>query len=866
MEDEGKKYWLSIAAFVLVFIAVVVTLSTFMQQTSNRIVAQANQYVSDATAQSCVLVSTLMENTQKDIETIAALASESADVTDIVTSEEWLISVEETSPFDTIDFVDVDGMQHSPQHEPVNVSDRSYFKRAMAGESGIEAVFNTRMTHENLVYFFAPVREGADGPVVGLLLAHYSENRLADLLSGDFFGYASQVMLCLPTGEVVAATDSSYVGRNLIQEAQADPSATSGARDLERAFANHETVTYSYQAERGTGSVCLREVPGLGWMMLETFPAAATEQMINEANEGGWNALFVIVVVFVLVIAGIIFYNNRRHRSLTRSMRDREDVQRGVAKLTERLVLMDLDADRFRYMSGPVTPSDPYELEGPYTAMIERLQGLVVGDEAKAEVAKLYDKHTIIDLMPPGSDEIRFEYQMNRGGDVKWEDINLICVQRDAAGMPTRFLYTTQDVTALKQREKQLQRAMEDSYRAAVAANNAKSDFLSRMSHDIRTPMNAIIGMTELARMNEGHPEKVDDCLAKITLSSNHLLALINEVLDLSMIENGRLVLTVGEVDLRALALEMETMFSQRCEESGIAFAIEFEGLAHPLVEGDGLRLQQVFMNMLGNAVKFTPAGGSVSLRVVEHASRVEGTSDYEFVFADTGCGMAPEFLAHVFEPFAREHDSRTESVEGTGLGLSIAQSVVSLMGGTIDVESEPGRGTVFTVRVSMRYVERDAKGVLGESDDADDARDASQGDAPVPRGADLSGVRVLLVEDNELNSEIAVALLESLGAAAETAANGQEALDALDASEPGHFDVVLMDIQMPVMNGLEATRRIRESARDDLRALPIVVLSANAFTEDVQESKRAGADDHLSKPISVKDLAATLGGILGRA
>ena len=186
-------------------------------------------------------------------------------------------------------------------------------------------------------------------------------------------------------------------------------------------------------------------------------------------------------------------------------------------------------------------------------------------------------------------------------------------------------------------------------------------------------------------------------------------------------------------------------------------------------------------------------------------------------------------------------------------------------MGGTIDVESEPGRGTVFTVRVSMRYVERDAKGSLEESDDADALCDVSQGEAPA-RAADLSGVRVLLVEDNELNSEIAVALLESLGAAAETAANGQEALDALDASEPGHFDVVLMDIQMPVMNGLEATRRIRESERDDLRALPVVVLSANAFTEDVQESKRAGADDHLSKPISVKDLAATLGGILGRS
>lgn len=866
MEDEGKKYWLSVAAFALVFIAVVVTLSTFMQQTSSRIVAQANQYVSDATAQSCVLVSTLMENTQKDIETIAALASESTDVTDIVTSEEWLLSVEETSPFDTIDFVDVNGMQHSLQHEPVNVSDRPYFKRAMAGESGIEAVFNTRMTHENLVYFFAPVREGSDGPIVGLLLAHFGENRLADLLTGDFFGFQSQVMLCLPTGEVVAASDSSSVGRNLLVEAAADSSDSSGARDLERAFASHEAVTYSYEAARGTGSVCVREVPGLGWMVLETFPAAATEQMINEANEGGWTALFVVVVVFVLVIAGIIFYNNRRHRSLTRSMRDREDVQRGVAKLTERLVLMDLDADRFRYMSGPTTPKDPYELEGSYASMIERLQDLVVGDEAKEEVGKLYDKHEIIDLMPPGTDEIRFEYQMDRGGDVKWEDINLICVQRDAAGMPTRLLYTTQDVTGLKQREKQLQLALEDSYRAAVAASNAKSDFLSRMSHDIRTPMNAIIGMTELARMNEGDWDKVDDCLAKIMLSSNHLLALINEVLDLSMIENGRLELTVGDVDLRALALEMETMFSQRCIESGIEFVTEFEGLAHPVVEGDELRLQQVFMNMIGNAVKFTPAGGSVSLRIVERASRVEGTSDYEFVFADTGCGMAPEFVRHVFEPFTREHDSRTESVEGTGLGLSIAQSVISLMGGTIDVESEPGRGTVFTVRASMRYAADEAQGgSAGDAVEAVSSREAEEGD-PSPSRVNLDGARVLLVEDNELNSEIAAALLESLGATVEAVENGQEALDALDASDPGHFDVVLMDIQMPVMNGLEATRRIRESEREDVRVLPVVVLSANAFTEDVQESKRAGADDHLSKPISIRDLAATLSGILGRS
>ncbi len=302
----------------------------------------------------------------------------------------------------------------------------------------------------------------------------------------------------------------------------------------------------------------------------------------------------------------------------------------------------------------------------------------------------------------------------------------------------------------------------------------------------------------------------------------------------------------------------METIFSQRCEERDILFVVDVDQLAHPLVEGDELRLQQVFMNMLGNAVKFTPAGGTVSLRITEHPSRVEGASDYEFVFADTGCGMSPEFIEHVFEPFSREHDSRTESVEGTGLGLSIALSVVSLMGGTIDVESEPGKGTTFTVRVALRHV---------QAEEGKEALSADEGSVPDPRPAasDLTGVSVLLVEDNELNSEIAVALLESLGASATTASNGQEALEALEASEPGCFDVVLMDIQMPVMNGLEATRRIRQSKREDLRTLPVVVLSANAFTEDVQESKRAGADDHLSKPISVKDLAATLGRILGR-
>ena len=866
MEDEGRKYWLSVAAFVVVFVAVIITFSMFMQQTSNRIVAQTSQYVSDATDQTAKLVSTFMQNTQKDIETIAALASESPDAAQVATSEEWLRSVGEIAPFDSIDFVDADGIQHSPGLGAVDVSDRVYYERAMAGESGIECVFNTRLTHENLVYFYAPVREGADGPIIGLLLAHYDEERLTGLLQNSFFGYESHVLLCLPTGEVVASS-GEFVGMNLLAEAEAASSVS--ARQIELAFEGSQGATFTYEAGHGLGSVCVKAVPGLNWMIVETFPSAATEQMINAANEGGWNALFVIVLVFLAVLVGIIAFNNHRHRTLARSMRDRIDVQTGVGKLTERLVLIDFPANHFRYMSGPVTSDDPHATEGDYDYMVRRLERLVVGEEAKREVVEQFSREAVIAAMADGVDNLGFEYQINRSGRLKWENINLICVERDGEGRASRVVYTTQDVTAMKAREKRLQQAMEDSYRAAVAANSAKSDFLSRMSHDIRTPMNAIIGMTELARMSEGDWERVSDCLGKITLSSNHLLGLINEVLDLSMIENGRLVLNVAPVDLRELVAETETVFAARCQEAGVTFSVAVESLVHPVVEADDLRLQQVFMNMLGNAVKFTPAGGRISMVLIEHPARVEGTSDYEFIFSDTGCGMDPTFVEHVFEPFTREHDSRTERVEGTGLGLSIVQSVVSLMGGTIEVESAPGAGSTFTVHVNLRHDEGAADVPAGAGDPNAALDGSERGATPLPEAPSapagaLPAARVLLVEDNELNSEIAAALLESLGLTVECAFDGQEALDKLAAHEPGHFAVVLMDIQMPVMNGLEATRRIRASERADLRALPIVVLSANAFTEDVQESKRAGADDHLSKPISVKDLAATLRGILG--
>ena len=397
---------------------------------------------------------------------------------------------------------------------------------------------------------------------------------------------------------------------------------------------------------------------------------------------------------------------------------------------------------------------------------------------------------------------------------------------------------------------------LQESVAAQMKSERMKLDLITNVSHDLKTPLTSIIGYLDLLEKQDDLPAGTRDYVLILRQKSERLATTVADLFTLAKATSGSEALAIEPLDLVMAVRQTLGDMNDSIRHTGVPVKATMPESA--IVQADSGKLYRVLQNILDNALRYSLVGTRIYLEVSrgDIATRLTltNTASYEMNFAPDD----------VLQRFVRGDASRT--TEGSGLGLSIAQSVVSLMGGTIDAESEPGRGTVFTVRVSMRYVERDAKGSLEESDDADALCDVSQGDAPAPRGADLSGVRVLLVEDNELNSEIAVALLESLGAAAETAANGQEALDALDASEPGHFDVVLMDIQMPVMNGLEATRRIRESERDDLRALPVVVLSANAFTEDVQESKRAGADDHLSKPISIKDLAATLGGILGRA
>ena len=558
---------------------------------------------------------------------------------------------------------------------------------------------------------------------------------------------------------------------------------------------------------------------------------------------------------------------------------------------------------------------------------------------------------------------------------------NITYHQMAFADVGDGFILAYHDIDALIREEETKQQLLKDALNAAEAANQAKSNFLQTMSHDIRTPMNGIIGMTAIAAAHIDDKERVQDSLQKITQASRHLLALINEVLDMSKIESGKVSLSEEEFNLSDLIDNLITMTRPQIAEHGHELKVSIRDVQHELVVGDSLHIQQAFVNLMSNAIKYTPNGGRIELGIRELPSGQARIGCYEFVFKDNGIGMSEEYMAHLFEPFTRAEDGRISHIQGTGLGMPITRNIVRMMGGDIRVESCLNQGTTFTVTIFLKLQETDKKenarfaelSVLVADDDAmsmesavsileelgmtaegvlsgeealdlvvvhheerrdynavildwkmpgmdgvetarairtrvgrevpiiilsaydwtdieEEARAAGvnafiskplfksrlervfeelvgeektedTGESPLKdlEDMDLSAYRCLLVEDNELNAEIAMDILEETGMSVEHVWDGAEAVEAVTGAEDGRYDLVLMDIQMPRMNGYDATRAIRASEREYCKSVPIIAMTANAFAEDVQAARTAGMNEHIAKPLDMKVLARVL-------
>ena len=397
----------------------------------------------------------------------------------------------------------------------------------------------------------------------------------------------------------------------------------------------------------------------------------------------------------------------------------------------------------------------------------------------------------------------------------------------------------------LTQANDEMRRAQDiaaEALQSAERASKAKTDFLSNMSHDIRTPMNAIIGITTLMKNELHEPEKLAEHLGKLETSGQLLLGIINDILDMSRIESGKTTLNIEKMNLPQQVSQLDSIIRQQASQCSQTFTVNTH-LQHENVLGDPNRLNQVLINILSNAVKYTPKGGHIRLEV-EELPRNEHYARYRFVVQDDGIGMSESYQKTLFDPFTREEKSGTNKVQGTGLGMAITKSVVDLMGGSISVESATGKGTRFEVVLEFPI-----------DTEADTVQQAQALPEEEEAASPLSGMKFLCAEDNAINAEILQMLLETKGASCTICPNGQEIVDAFADVKPGDYDMILMDIQMPVMDGLEATRRIRSSENLLGRTIPILAMTANAFLEDMQKSKEAGMDEHLSKPVDISAL-----------
>ena len=408
-------------------------------------------------------------------------------------------------------------------------------------------------------------------------------------------------------------------------------------------------------------------------------------------------------------------------------------------------------------------------------------------------------------------------------------------------------LQTMKEMEVVNQKLKKAKNVATEALQTAENANKAKTDFLSNMSHDIRTPMNAIIGITSLIRHDAGNKAKVIEYADKIDISSQHLLGIINDVLDMSKIEAGKTVFKYSDFSILDLVQELDTIFHTQIYEKQQTLTIIKENIQHEWVNGDQVHLMQIFSNLLSNAVKYTQEGGEIQFFVEECETKSSVYAKYRFLVSDNGMGMSADFKDTIFDAFTRAESSLTNKIQGTGLGMAITKNLVEAMGGTIDVESELGQGSCFEVLLDLKIAE-DRTVALAAQEETDEQD-----------GNILQGMKFLCAEDNELNAEILIELLKIEGAECTICENGEEILEAFEQSAPGDYDMILMDVQMPVMNGYDATKAIRRSSHEAAKKIPIIAMSANAFSEDIQNSLAAGMNAHISKPVEMKVLEKTI-------
>ena len=688
-----------------------------------------------------------------------------------------------------------------------------------------------------IMVFAVPTEKGSyNGFDYEAIAISYNNKDLVDSLKISAFEGHGSTFAVLPDGRVVL--DSSSVDMSGVHNILAMLKDSAGftaeqITALQNAFAAGKNGNLEFSIN-GTGYYMVYGSASFqNWTTLGIAPKAIVNANMNRLQYTTMAVMTGIVGILAVTILLLVVQNNRQKlRKKDQQLLAREELFSNLSRNVDDVFLMiDTGTGKVEYISPNV----------------RRILG--ISPEAVQE-----DFHV---LCSAGGYNCRSRLddlmQMEQGTQQEWDRAFI----HQETGEP-RYIHVTGFINAVQGAKKcivdlsdrtdehQTTLAVKAALEIAEKASKAKTDFLSNMSHDIRTPMNAIIGITTLMKNELHQPEKLAEHLGKLETSGQLLLGIINNILDMSRIESGKTTLNVEKMNLPQQVSQLDSIIRQQAGQRRQTFTVNTH-LQHENVLADPNRLNQVLMNILSNAVKYTPKGGHIRLEM-EELPRNEHFARYRFVVQDDGIGMSEEFQKTLFDPFTREEKSGTNKVQGTGLGMAITKSIVDLMGGSISVESAPGKGTRFEVVLEFPI---DAE--------ADTVQEAQVLPEEEETASPLSGMKFLCAEDNAINAEILEMLLEANGASCTICANGQEIVDAFASVKPGDYDMILMDVQMPVMDGLEATRRIRSSENPLGKTIPILAMTANAFLEDMQKSREAGMDEHLSKPVDISALEQTV-------
>lgn len=850
-DNSGKIFYnlfcrLLPALIVVVF--VFIAFSNFKSRNSKTIIARNEEYIKDFTVTVANKLDDEFTNSIVVIESIARLNA-NQNFSDI-SNADYLKKLEVETRFDHIQVVDLKGLSYSSAGTTVDVSDKDYFKNAINGISGSIVVMDSRYTNQRQIGFYTPIVK--NDSIKGVMVAFYDEKTVKASMEYHFYGEKAAVGIVNAERRNVKKSDTgilnddfSDIPKDLMILIEYKIIDEENGKKIIDAYRKGVGCTFYYTGNKGKAIGYMMPLSAVPLVIYMTFPSEAVDMMYSESNDAGISLLYSLLLIFAIYVAFLAIVYVIRMKSAFNKNKLANYIADAENAVSRGIILVDTEEQTFENLSGSY-------LSISKTGNIEELKNHILkidesDEDNKEEIAQFFEDEIISKKNFSSFPQVVFNQYDEIFGKT-YTNITYVPVEIKNDQVEKGVLLL-RNITAGKSKEDAAQERLKTALASAEKANRAKTVFLNNMSHDIRTPMNAIIGYTKLAASHIEDKVQVEDYLSKIETSSSHLLSLINDIIDMSRIESGQVKIEKRTISISQLMDDLQTIVSNSVEEKHQTFNVDVEKIRHDKVITDSLRIKQSLVNLISNAIKYTPVEGKIDVLVKELDCKKNGYATYLFKVKDNGIGISKEFQEHMFEVFTRESSASASGVEGTGLGLAITKNIIDMMGGKISFESEVGKGTEFTVELTLKTGEENTKSYTEDSDDE----------------VQLAGKKILLVEDNELNQEVARTILEESGLDVEIANDGLEAVEKIIAAEDDRYDIVLLDIQMPQMDGYEATKRIRAMKESIKSKIPIIAMTANAFDDDKKRALMAGMDGHVAKPIDVSELMKALSAVLNR-